>query len=277
MRRAAGLLLVVVLMAAVCAVTFAQRGGGFYFREGSLAARYAPDHMPDGSFVICRLAYTRVRAEASGIGWQTDYPYAEINLTTRYSELTKARVSRDMDGTPNYYVVRTTDDALFNCPVVFISDAGTIGIEGREIERLRQYLQKGGFIWADDFWGEAAWEHWSEQIQQVLPPPDYIIEDVQLDDPMLHAMMPISKIPQITNILFWRQNGGTITSEREDSEEVHMRVIRDSHRRVMAVMTHNTDVADSWEREGEDPGFFLQFSPPGYALGINVLLHIMTH
>jgi hypothetical protein len=45
----------------------------------------------------------------------------------------------------------------------------------------------------------------------------------------------------------------------------------------MVLMTHNTDVADSWEREGEDPGFFYQFSPDGYALGINVLLHAMTH
>ena len=49
------------------------------------------------------------------------------------------------------------------------------------------------------------------------------------------------------------------------------------HGRIMVVMTHNTDVADSWEREGEDPGFFTQFSPDGYALGINVLLHAMTH
>jgi hypothetical protein len=40
-----------------------------------------------------------------------------------------------------------------------------------------------------------------------------------------------------------------------------MRVIRDAKRRVMVVMTHNTDVADSWEREGEGSGFFLQFSP----------------
>ena len=47
--------------------------------------------------------------------------------------------------------------------------------------------------------------------------------------------------------------------------------------RIMVLMTHNTDVADSWEREGEDPGFFYQFSPSGYALGIDVLLHAMTH
>ena len=31
----------------------------------------------------------------------------------------------------------------------------------------------------------------------------------------------------------------------------------------MVLMTHNTDVADSWEREGEDPDFFHQFSPDG--------------
>ena len=45
----------------------------------------------------------------------------------------------------------------------------------------------------------------------------------------------------------------------------------------MVLMSHNTDVADSWEREGEDPGFFEQYSPVGYALGVNVLVHAMTH
>src|SRR6187402_3786822 len=96
---------VVVAMLALAGVVEAQR----YFREGSFAARWAPMQMPDSSFVICRVAYRSVRMEYSGIGWQTDYPYAEINLTTRLSELTKTRVSRDADGTPNYYVVRPTD------------------------------------------------------------------------------------------------------------------------------------------------------------------------
>ena len=54
-----------------------------------------------------------------------------------------------------------------------------------------------------------------------------------------------------------------------DSLDVHLRAIRDAHGRVMVLMTHNTDVADSWEREGEDPAFFYQFSPNGYALGID--------
>jgi hypothetical protein len=42
-------------------------------------------------------------------------------------------------------------------------------------------------------------------------------------------------------------------------------------------MTHNTDVSDSWEREGEDPRYFYAFSIYGYEVAINVLLYTMTH
>jgi hypothetical protein len=55
------------------------------------------------------------------------------------------------------------------------------------------------------------------------------------------------------------------------------RGIADRHGRLMVVMTHNTDIADSWEREGEDPGYFYTFSPRGYAFGVNVVLYGMTH
>jgi hypothetical protein len=41
-------------------------------------------------------------------------------------------------------------------------------------------------------------------------------------------------------------------------------------------MTHNTDIADTWEREGENQDYFDLFSPSGYALGVNVFLYAMT-
>ena len=278
LSRRGRLLFAALAVTALVALTTGAAHAQRYFREGGFAARFAPAQMPDSAFVICRLAYAQVRREQSGIGWETDYPYAEINLSTRFSELTRTRVSRDTDGTPNYYVVRPSDDQLFNCPIIVASDAGTIGFTEAQAERLRQYFLKGGFLWADDFWGSAAWENWEYQIGRVLPPEDFKIEDVPLDDPMLRSQFELHEIPQITNIQFWRQWGGTNTSERgSDSAEVHLRAIRDSHRRIMVLMTHNTDVADSWEREGEDPQFFYQFSPAGYALGINVLLHAMTH
>src|SRR5687768_13507705 len=267
----------VLLVALAAGAAYSQRSFGG-FREGSFATRFAPAAMPDGAFVICRLSYARARVEQSGIGWETDYPYAEINLTTRLSELTKTRVSRDANGDPNYYVVRVTDDQLFNCPFIMASDAGTIGFTEAQAQRLRGYLLKGGFLWADDFWGTEAWDHWADQIGRALPPSEFPIEDVALDDPMLRSLFEVHEIPQITNIQFWRRYNGTYTSERgEDSAQVHLRAIRDSHGRIVVLMTHNTDVADSFEREGEDPAFFAQYSPKGYALGIDVLLHAMTH
>jgi hypothetical protein len=263
----------------VCAATAQAQFGGGYFREGSLPPRFAPAEFPDGDFTICRLMYTRVRSEEMGMGWATDYPYSERNLMTRMSELTKATISHEGEGgDPNTWVVRATDPQLFRCPYLVASDVGTIGLAPVEAAQLRDYLLKGGFWWVDDFWGSQAWEHWSNEIAKVLPPGEYPITDVRLDDPLLRSLFTVTEIPQITNIQFWRRWGGSTTSERgEDSREAHLRAIRDDHGRIMVLMTHNSDVADSWEREGEDPGFFYQFSPNGYALGIDVLLHAMTH
>lgn len=280
MRRVSLLLLVPLLLAvALTSAAYAQRGGfgGFRFREGSLPPRYPPRAMPDAGFVICRLQYASNRREDGGIGWLTDYPFSEIHLSTRLGEITKTRVSRDMDGTPNYFVVRPNDDALFNCPILVASDVGTIDLEPKEVSRLREYFLKGGFLWVDDFWGEAAWDQWAEEIERVLPPPDFSIEDLPLTDPLFRAMFEVRKLPQITNIQFWRRNGGYTSERGEESKDVHFRVIKDSHGRIMMVMTHNTDMGDSFEREGEDPEFFAQFSPAGYALGLDILLHAMSH
>jgi hypothetical protein len=273
-RRTVVALAVVLLTAGYA---FAQFGGGFGGLGGA-AVRFAPAEMPDGAFTICRIMYTSVRREPHGGGWRTDYPYGEINLLTRLSELTRTQVSLDTDRRPNQWVVRLTDDELFNCPYTVASDVGTMGLSQPEVERLRLYLLKGGFLWVDDFWGTLAWQQWSSQIGRVLPPSEYPIEDVPLDDPLFRTQFVVTAVPQITNIQFWRGVRGQTTSERgHDSREPHLRAIRDAQGRIMVVMTHNTDVADSWEREGEDPAFFYQFSPAGYALGINVLVYAMTH
>ena len=255
-------------------LAFAQFRGG----ELNMPMRRMPSVVPDRDFVVCRLMYRQVRNEPSGGGWRTDYPYGEINLTRRLSELTKTTVSWDRSNTPNYYTVSALDDELFQCPFLIASDVGTVGFTDEEAQTLRDYFLKGGFLWADDFWGDAAWDQWSNEIGKVLPPAEFPIEDIPADDPILRAQFTVPRVAQITNIRFWRQWDGRETSERgEETRDVHFRGIRDVHGRLMVVMTHNTDVGDSWEREGEDPAFFYQFSPDGYALGINVLLHAMTH
>ncbi len=45
----------------------------------------------------------------------------------------------------------------------------------------------------------------------------------------------------------------------------------------MVLATHNTDIADTWEREGESAEYLNLFSPRGYAIGVNVVLYALTH
>jgi uncharacterized protein DUF4159 len=272
-------LVALVFLLALASSVSAQRGyGRRYFREGSFPPQFPPKDFRDGDFTICKVMYTQVRREAMGIGWMTDYPYAAVNLMIRASELTKIRVSMDGSRNPRPWVVRLTDDALFQCPFIMASDVGTMGIEPDEAARLREYLLKGGFFWVDDFWGTEAWDHWVRQISQVLPPDEYPIVDVPMDHPIFRTLHLVTQVPQVTNIQFWRASGGTTTSERgEDSADVHMRAISDKDGRILVLMTHNTDLGDSWEREGEDPEYFYQFSPAGYAVGLDVLLYALTH
>jgi hypothetical protein len=251
--------------------------GGLRGEQGDLAER-PPEQWPDRNVAGCHMLYRSVRREANGAGWRTDYPWGQRHLLIRLSELTKTRVSWLTTGAPHVWLVRLTDDALFECPYLMASDVGTIGLSDEEAARLRLYLQKGGFLWVDDFWGDAAWEQWTRELAKAMPPAEYPIEDVPLTDPIFQTMFEVKKVPQVTSIRFWRAMRGRSTSERgEESAVPHLRAMRDKHGRIMAVMTHNTDVSDSWEREGDDPEFFYQFSPDGYGLGINVLLYALTH
>jgi hypothetical protein len=235
----------------------------------------APKEFPDRDFAVCRLVYTEGRRFAGG--WRTDYPLGDRNLSIRFSELTKTRVSRAGDGSRNHYLVRITDDQLFQCPFIIGGDIGSIEIGPSDAKQLRTYFMKGGFLWVDDMWGTAQWESWSSEIAKVFPPSEYPIEDVPVSDPIFRSQFLVDHMPQIPNYPYWRGSGGDTSEQGADSRVPVFRAIRDKHGRIMIAMTHNTDIADAWEREGENPEYFYRFSPTGYALGINVLLHALTH
>jgi hypothetical protein len=273
------LALLIVASIAAAGVAYAQLGGfGVLRGEQGDPAELPPSEWPDRNVAGCHMLYTSVRREANGSGWRTDYPWAQRNLLIRLSELTKTRVSSLEANVPHVYLVGLTDPALFQCGYLMASDVGTIGLTKEEADALALYLKKGGFLWVDDFWGEAAWDHWTRELANVLPPSEYEIEDVPLSDAIFKSMIEVKKVPQVAGIGFWRSTGGSVTSERGAETTVpHFRAIRDGHGRIMVVMTHNTDMSNSWERETEDPRYFYQFSVEGYALGINVLLYAMTH
>ena len=261
---------VTVVCVAAAALAEAQFGRGVF------RARVATDNDFDGRFHYCRLVY-RGAFNGNGGSWRTDYPNADINLSIRLSELTKIPVSRDRSGSPNPLLVRIAGDELFQCPLVIMSAPGSALIEDTEAVRLREYLLKGGMLWTDDSWGTYQWQHWVGQLRKVLPAAEYPIFDLPLDHALFRTQFEVTEIPQIPNIGFFLRSGGRTSEQGADSAVPHVAAIVDRAGRLMVLMTHNTDIADSWEREGEDASYFYAFSPRGYALGINAVLYALTH
>jgi hypothetical protein len=263
------ILLSVGLLVAISAAAAAQ-----FNRALPYGTRLASEKDFDGRFNFCRLVYQANR-NGNGGSWTTDYPNADINMSIRLAELTKTRVSFETNGQPNHVLVRPTDDTLYQCPLVIMTAPGSAFFTDADAAALRTYLAKGGFLWADDFWGTYQWQQWEGQLRKVLPGAPIV--DIPLDHPMMRSQFVVTEIPQIPNIGYFRRSGGDTSEQGLDSQTPRARIISDELDRIMVLMTHNTDISDSWEREGEDASYFYAFSPRGYAFGINVLLYAMTH
>ena len=232
----------------------------------------------DGSFILCRGAYTADRDEANGSGWGTDYPGADHNLLVRLSMLT--RIPIRFVGTPRYpvHVVVRLDDPLllFRCPVILVEDVGVLRFTESEVVMLRRYFEAGGFLWADDFWGDQAWDQWEHELRRVLPAYRYPMIDIPPDHTIMHMLYAVDHIPQQPTIGLWAPGH---TSERgEETKEVHFRGVLDARGRLIAVMTHNTDIVDGMEEEKpENQAYIREFSASSYAIGVNIVLYALTH
>jgi hypothetical protein len=238
--------------------------------------RYGQLPPEPASFTFCRLMYRSVRTEPLGSGWTTDYPSADQNLMIRISELTYTDVSRGMFDEPLHAVMRATDKEVFRCPFLFASDAGTLGFLDAEVISLRDYLLKGGFLWVDDFWGDKALRQFTSEIRKVLPNQD-VVELLPRQHPIFSTFFDIEELPQVPALSFWVMTNGLTAEQGGTNPGPAMYGIFDDNDRLMVLMTHNTDIADGWEREIENVEYFHTFAPSSYAIGANVVIWAMTH
>jgi hypothetical protein len=156
-----------------------------------------------------------------------------------------------------------------------------------EVGILRKYLQNGGALFVNDFWGAEEWNGFAAEIKQVLPSATWT--NLTMEHPIFHNVYnlrgPMSQL-QVPTIQFWNQdydpndpNSELQTIFRgEGSKEMHVRAIFDEHQRLMILAVHNSDISDGWEREGENEAYFRRYSEAiAYPLGINLIVYLMTH
>jgi len=207
--------------------------------------------------------------------WETDYPQAEHNFAKRLRQLTR------LNPAPLPARRRLTDPDLGDFPLIFMSDVGYANFSAEDADALRDYLKNGGFLWADDFWGDAEWASLERFMKVVLPGNRW--REVPIDHPIFHTVFEMDEMPQIPARSF--AGRGLQTSEPPwvhrypagSLERATMRGYFDDDGRLMVIGTHNTDVADGWEREAYGQWYFERFSTKSYRLGVNVYTYVLTH
>ncbi len=247
-----------------------------YYREGVPQWQNDPEFKKD-VFTFVRIQYTSFGGRGygggyrGGGGWRTDWPASDLNFSFRLQQLTSMKV----DPEAKYFSL--TDPQLFDYPFIYIVEPGALVFNGDEIKALRRYLLNGGFLMVDDFWGEEEWYNFHTEIRRVFP--DRQPEELPLEHPIFHCVYDLKKKPQIPSIGHaWNGRYSGRTWERYDAQTPHYKAIFDDNGRMMAIICHNTDLGDGWEREGEDEWYFHEFSEKyAYPLGINIVTYAMTH
>ena len=262
-------------------------GGESYVPPGTRTAREVPNHSTETpnwtnppAFESDVFTFTRVVYDHSGRrggGWMTDTPDSDLNLSYRLQQMTSLRVD------PNGRYLRVTDPDLSRYPFIYVVEPGALSFNTEEVAALRQYLENGGFLMLDDFWGENQWEAMAEVMKEVLPGKSFV--ELSLSHEIYRCVFTIREKGQVPNYRLgtmsefdpehrtWEDPEGT-----GEKQAVHHRAIFDERGRMMVIATHNTDNGDGWEREGENDYFFHNFSEKiSFPLGINIIFYAMTH
>ncbi len=243
--------------------------------------RDVPEWTVDPGFKHDVFSFARLRYESMGRGWgggwggwgggrgrwATDAPDADLNLMFRLQQMTALKVN------PEVTYIDIEPDQLRNYPFVYMVEPGNLLFRDEEVTALRDYLLNGGFLMVDDFWTPGDWHNLHREMSRVFP--DRQPVELEIDHPIFHIVFDLDEKPQMPGIDFFLATGA---SDERDSGPPHYWAYFDDKGRMMAIMCHNTDLGDGWEREGEDPTYFRRFSEKmAYPMAINIIYYAMTH
>src|SRR5215470_174969 len=166
---------------------------GLLLTPGSARNTMAVPDKPGGEFHFARMIYTDMagRRRWGGGWWQQDWPRAEMHLLQSVPRLTRVNIGDPVS-------VRLTDDELFDLPWLYATQVGYWDLSDAECARLREYLLRGGFLMADDYWGEEERAVFEASMARVFP--DRPIVEIKGDDAVLHVMYTIDEFTQIPGL-----------------------------------------------------------------------------
>lgn len=219
-----------------------------------------------------RIAIARIRWTQGG-GWFTgpdawnhDYPVNEANLLRQLQEHTTIDVVRDIDRAVDGGIVELADSRLHEYAFAYLCEVQDVVFTPEEVDGLREYLTRGGFLLVDDARGEEGLRHFAGELKKVFP--TKTLQPLTTDHPLFHSFYDIDeyqKIPAGTPF-------GTIFYPGEPL----CYGLSDDRGRVIVMVNWNTDISDGWENAA-NPIYPREYAVAAYKLGINIAVYAMTH
>jgi hypothetical protein len=217
-----------------------------------------------------RFPFYWTRAIYSGFGrrgfgggsWAVDFPKSDQQFLIVIKRLMRLN-AYDWEN-PVYL----GDPMLRRFPLIYMLEVGGMNLSEEEVEGLRGYMDAGGFVIVDDFWGEDEWDIFLWNMRRIYPDKQFV--DITLDHPLYSAYYTIDHVemtPAIGNTLYRSECGPCTT---------HVRGMYDDEGRLMMVVNFNTDLGDAWEW-AEDPSYPLETSTYAYEMGANLITYAMSH
>ena len=211
-----------------------------------------------GEFTFTRIQYGGGMGGfgRGGDAWAHDYPRADEHLSILLAEITT--LVAGLDGTN---VFRLDDEELFEYPIAYISEPGFWSMSDAEARAAREYVLKGGFLIFDDFEGNQL-DNTLAQLRRMLP--EYRPVRIDVSHPIFHSFF------EVKDIYFPHPLVRVIPVYYGIFED------NDPKRRMIAIINHNNDLAEFWERSGQ--GLFpVGNESEAYKLGVNYIIYGLTH
>jgi hypothetical protein len=194
-----------------------------------------------------------------GGAWATDFPESERNFLRRFQQVTQFKTA------PEPKVLALTDLELVTYPFLYLVEAGRLRLTPEEAQSLRSYLQGGGFLLVDDFWGDADWQRLAEQFKQVFP--ERAPQELDLSHPIFHSFYDFKELPKVLPLF---------ASATNVAQPARFLGIANDQGRLTVLFCHNNDLGDGWEREPYDADYAREYSHKRtYPMGINIVVYVL--
>jgi hypothetical protein len=226
-------------------------------------------------FQLVRLVYSGNYMDR-GRSWTTDAPEAEYHLSQGIRRLTRINTI-DPEREEPVRPIQTTDPDFFDHPFLYAVEVGRWYLDDQEAGRIREYLDRGGFMMVDDFHGDEQWQGFYESFRRIFP--DKELQEIPPEHEVFHVLFDLSQkvrdktqIPGLAALRF----GGTCEECNRGGDVPHWRGVFDDTGRLMMVINFNMDLGDSWEL-ADRPDYPQALTALGYRFGISYALYAMTH